>query len=349
MGIISKVLAKSRLAKSAPNDSNSASGPAETPGIAKLRQRLPLQALQKDAGQPEVERKDLPQKETPAVNPGAKPVAVTPPIEIPAAAAAPARDRTIDTAPKDRPEPRGQRREPPADQCRIHSDLISLCAPDSPETELFKVLRNKILFPREGTPPRSIMVTSAMSGEGKSFVAANLAVNLAKSIDQHVLLMDCDLREPCVHRKFGFGEVMGLSEYLANGTSLAPLLLKTEVQKLTLLPAGTPPENPAEILSSVKMDALMDELLARYDDRYIIIDAPPPLIVPDTSAIVKKVDGIVLVVHYGKTDFGLIEELIGQVGQEKIIGAVINRSKARSSRRYAYNRYRKYGKYSRQE
>ncbi len=260
--------------------------------------------------------------------------------------------RAAPAAAAPRPEARTagieEKASPAPDECRLDSDLISLCAPDSPESELFRILRSKVLFPREGHAPRSIMVTSAMSGEGKSFIAANLAVNLAKNIDQHVLLIDCDLREPSVHRKFGFDRAKGLSEYLTNGTALKPLLLKTGVDKLTLLPAGSPPENPAEILSSAKMASLMDELLARYDDRYIIIDAPPPLMVPDTSALVKKVDGILLVVQFGKTDFDTVEELIEEVGRDKIIGAVINRSKSRSSRRYAYNRHRKYGKYSRQ-
>jgi protein-tyrosine kinase len=257
-------------------------------------------------------------------------------------------DRSIDVRETGQTKGGEETRPPAPDLSLIDRDLVSLRNPDSMETKLFKHLRNKILFPQEGRAPRSIMVTSALSGEGKSFVAANLAVNLAQNIDEHVLLMDCDLRVPCLHLKFGFGEVKGLSEYLANGTTLSPLLLlKTSVNKLTLLPAGSPPANPAEILSSDKMADLIDELLARYDDRYIIIDAPPPLVVPDINAIAKKVDGIILVTNYRKTNLDLLDELIGEVGIEKIIGAVINRSRARSSRRYGYKRLQKYSKYNR--
>jgi Mrp family chromosome partitioning ATPase len=151
-----------------------------------------------------------------------------------------------------------------------------------------------------------------------------------------------------MHQKFGFGEVMGLSEYLTGDIALSPqLMLKTSVKKLTLLPAGKTPDNPAEILASDKMAALIDELTARYDDRYIIIDAPPPLVVPDTYAIVKKIDGIVLVTNYRKTKLDLLDELVGEVGTDKIIGAVINRSRARSSGSYGYRRLRKYAKYNR--
>ena len=237
--------------------------------------------------------------------------------------------------PRQSPQNKGQ---------RIDGDLISLHAPYSREAELFRALRNKILFPKDGRACRSVMVTSAASGEGKSFVAANLAVNLARNIDHHVLLMDCDLRAPCVHQKFGFGPVKGLSDYLTNGHSLQSLLLKTDVDKLTLLPAGTPPDNPAEILSSARMACLLDEVMARYPDRYIIIDAPPPLIVPDTSAVMNKVDGVLLVVKHGQTNYHLIEALIEEIGPDKIIGAFINQCKMRSSQKYGYSRYNRYGK-----
>ena len=83
---------------------------------------------------------------------------------------------------------------------KIDPNLVSVVNPESVETEIFKVLRSKILFPASGKPPRSIMITSSVPGEGKSFVASNLAVNMAQNIDDHVLLIDCDLRRPSIHR-----------------------------------------------------------------------------------------------------------------------------------------------------
>ena len=128
-------------------------------------------------------------------------------------------------------------------------NLVSLFEPQSFEAEQFKHLRTNILFPVSGKLPRSIMVTSAVPGEGKSFVASNLAVTIAQNIDKHVLLMDCDIRKPTIHSNFGFDEVEGLTEYLSKDTPLSSLLLKTEINKLTILPGGKPSPNPAELMS----------------------------------------------------------------------------------------------------
>ena len=225
---------------------------------------------------------------------------------------------------------------------RVDPNLVSVVNPNSVETEIFKVLRAKILFPASGKPPRSIMVTSAVPGEGKSFVAANLAVNMAQNIDDHVLLMDCDLRRPTIHRLFGLGRVKGLSEHLANGNKLPELLIKTGLGKLSILPSGAPPHNPSEILSSAKMADLLDELKTRYQDRYLIIESPPPMLAPETSAIAKHVDAIIVVIKFGSTPMDEVEELIDNLGKEKIIGAVINRFDARTSRYYGYHKYGKY-------
>jgi exopolysaccharide/PEP-CTERM locus tyrosine autokinase len=227
---------------------------------------------------------------------------------------------------------------------KIDPNLVSVVNPESLETEIFKVLRGKILFPASGKPPRSIMVTSAVPGEGKSFVAANLAVNMAQNIEDHVLLMDCDLRRPTMHRLFGLGRVKGLSEHLANGNKIPDLLIKTGLGKLSLFPSGTPPHNPSEVLSSAKMANLLEELKTRYQDRYLIIESPPPMLAPETSAIAKQVDAIIVVIKFGSTPMDAVEELIDNLGKEKIIGAVINRFDARTSRYYGY---RKYGKYYR--
>jgi exopolysaccharide/PEP-CTERM locus tyrosine autokinase len=225
------------------------------------------------------------------------------------------------------------------EKMRIDPSLVSLVDPDGFEADLFRLLRTRILFPQAGPPPRTILVTSAQAEEGKSFVAANLAINIARSVDQHVLLVDCDLRKPTIHTKFGFNGVKGLSEYLSAGLDLAALLLKSGVEKLTLLPSGAAPQNPSELITSSRMAALIQELKARYHDRYIIFDSPPPIMAPETSAIAKWVDGILLIVKYGVTPMDLVEELMTHLDREKIIGAVINKFNAREFRRYSYNKY----------
>ena len=224
------------------------------------------------------------------------------------------------------------------DAAKIGPDLVSLANPDGPEAELFRLLRTRILFPPGGRPARTILVTSALAEEGKSFVAANLAVNIAKNVDEHVLLVDCDLRRPSIHAKFGFNRVEGLSEYLTAGLKLPSLLLKTGVQKLTLLTSGAPPPNPSELITSSRMAALVEELKARYDDRFIIIDSPPLTMAPETSAIAKWVDGILIVVKYG-TPMDSVEELVSHLDRDKIIGVVMNKISRREFRRYSYKKY----------
>jgi len=226
----------------------------------------------------------------------------------------------------------------------VDKKLVSLFEPQSFEAEQFKHLRTNILFPISGKQPRSIMVTSAVPGEGKSFVASNLAVSIAQNIDQHVLLMDCDIRKATIHSNFGFDETGGLSEYLSKGTSLSSLLLKTEINKLTILPGGKPPENPAELVSSNQMSTLLKEVTSRYSNRYIIIDSPPPHLTSETNVIARQVDGILLVVKSGSTDRAMVEELLEMMGKEKVLGVVLNWFDMSSMKYHGYNKYSRYRK-----
>jgi protein-tyrosine kinase len=232
---------------------------------------------------------------------------------------------------------------PVMDDTKIDPHLVVYHDPASMEAEIFKILRNNILFPKTGMPPRSIMVTSAIPGDGKSFVAANLSVSIAQGVEEHVLLMDCDMRRSTIHQKFGFDErVPGLSEYLSKGGQLPELLKKTVVDKLTILPGGTLPANPSELLSSQAMKDLLEETKNRYHDRYIIVDSPPPQLTAETTALAKFIDGIIVVVRSGKTPRKLVDELVAKLGREKILGVVLNGYKTPASERYGYGRYKAY-------
>jgi len=232
--------------------------------------------------------------------------------------------------------------KPVYEHAKINESLVTLLNPDSFEAEQFKILRANLLFPVSGSPPRTIMVTSAVPGEGKSFVSANLAISIAQGIDEHVLLMDCDIRKPCLHTRFGFNDVRGLSDYLANGTSISSVLLKTKLKKLTILPGGKPYNNPSELLTSEKMSALLKEVKIRYKNRYIIIDSPPPQLTAESGAIARQVDGIILVIKYGSTNREIVSDLIDIIGKEKILGVIINWFDMRSSSYYGYGQYNKY-------
>jgi exopolysaccharide/PEP-CTERM locus tyrosine autokinase len=214
----------------------------------------------------------------------------------------------------------------------IEKDLVTLMNPQSFEAEQFKILRTNLLFPESGKTPRSLLVTSAVPGEGKSFVAANLAVSVAQHVNWNVLLIDCDLRRPSIDKQFGYKNVSGLSDYLANKTALESLLLKTGIDNLTILPAGKMPHNPSELLSSERMAALLEEVAARYHDRLIILDSPPPKLTAESGALARYVDGILVVVKYGSTPKDSVTELIGKLGRDKILGAVVNNFDAGASR-----------------
>ena len=232
--------------------------------------------------------------------------------------------------------------QPMAIKENVNRNLVTYLNPQSLESEMFKLLRGNILFPAKGKPPRSILVTSALPGEGKSFVATNLAVSIAQNINEHVLLVDGDIRKPSVHKYLGCVETKGLAEYLTEDRALSDVLVKTDIKKLTILPGGRPPHNPAELLSSRKMSQLLEEVKERYSDRYIIIDSPPPQLTAETGAIARQVDAIIIVVKYGSTPREVVEELVETLGKEKIIGCVMNWFDMRSSTYYGYGKYSKY-------
>jgi exopolysaccharide/PEP-CTERM locus tyrosine autokinase len=228
------------------------------------------------------------------------------------------------------------------DSINVDRNLVVLLKPHSFESEQFKMLMTKLLFPPSGEPIRSLIVTSAVPDEGKSFVTANLAISIAQNLQKHVLIIDCDLRRPSIHKQFGLGDVPGLSEHIANGTSLSSLLLKTNVDRLSILPGGKPPFNPVELLSSQQMSKLLEEVKERYSDRYIVIDTPPPKMTAETYALSRQVDGIILVVEYGKTPRKMVSDVVEIMGKEKIIGVVLNKFDMSLSSYYGYGKYSKY-------
>jgi protein-tyrosine kinase len=229
----------------------------------------------------------------------------------------------------------------------LDKNLVAHHSPQSFEAEQFRMLRTNIMFPAEGkSSPRTILVTSALPGEGKSFVSSNLALTIAQNIDKHVLLIDCDMRRPTIHKLFGYENVPGLSNYLVGERALPDLLIKTGNNHLSILPGGPVPPNPAELLSSNRMLALLREVRARYDDRYIIIDSPPPHLTAESKALAQFVDGIILVLKLGQTDRDIVSKLVDNFQKEKILGVVTNWLNRRSTVFYGSGKYAKHSYYS---
>ena len=250
----------------------------------------------------------------------------------------------IDPLPKRGPEKIGPKRpvaalprEGPIGWKYSHK-LVVLSAPDSVDAESFKMLRGQILFSKDGERPRIIMVTSAFPGEGKTYVAANLAASIAQGINEHVLLVDCDLRNPNQHSMLGYPNTRGLHEFLAGKKELSELIIRTGIEKLSLLPGGSPTPNPAELLSSNKMKEFLIEVRNRYQDRIIIIDATPSQITAEANVLANFVDGILFVVRAEKSPKENIRRSIENLGNEKILGVIFN---GYSQGFKSYNKYYK--------
>lgn len=225
------------------------------------------------------------------------------------------------------------------DRLRMSTD------PASPVAEIFRRLRAKILHPDNGTPPRVILVTSVGPEEGKGFVCANLGVALAQGLEHHALIVDCDLRKPALAKLFGSSNEVGLVDYLKDKVKIEKLIRKTSLPKLSIIPGGKPPKNPAELLDSKLMVALVDELKTRYDDRFILFDTPPNIVASETSILAQKVDGVVLVVRWGGAGRDQVRSLVNLIGKEKIIGIVFNAFEENMLERYLKKKGYKYDSY----
>ena len=217
------------------------------------------------------------------------------------------------------------------DRMESFRPLVSLFQPGSLGAEQFRRLRTRVLKLNISDPPKTIMVTSAMAGEGKTFVSANLAAGIAHDLHFHALLVDCDLRNPSLSQWFGVRNGHGLSDYLVGRGQLSELLMKTEMGKLSILTGGSAQEKPAELIGSRKMEALVHELKSRYSDRYIIFDATPLLVTTEPEVLARMVDGILIVVRANVTPRETVKQAIASLDKKKILGFVLNDVEFKSS------------------
>jgi len=179
------------------------------------------------------------------------------------------------------------------DRNNANPKLVVSSAPGSIDAENFKFLRAQILFPKNGERRRIIMVTSVFPGEGKTFVAANLAASIALGINEHVLLVDCDFRRPNLHDMLGYSNSEGLHEFLTRKKKLDELIILTKIDKLSILTAGSSSQNPSELLASMEMKDFLIEVRERYNDRFIVIDTAPIHVTSEASVVSNYVDGII--------------------------------------------------------
>lgn len=213
--------------------------------------------------------------------------------------------------------------------------------------EAYKLLRTKLQFSfADENGCRVIGLSSALSGEGKSLTAVNLAYTLSQ-LSKKVILIDCDMRRPTLAEKLGILKVPGLSSVLTGQRNLDELLqpcnLKGEERAFHVITAGHNPPNPVELLSSARMDAVLNTLRKYYD--YVILDLPPVGEVTDAMAVAKKTDGMLLIVRQNYCDRVVLAEAVRQFEfiDSKILGVVINCT-VETSRTYGKSYYKRYYK-----
>lgn len=197
--------------------------------------------------------------------------------------------------------------------------------PYSREAEVYKVLRTQILRYTKETGGNTIMITSALPGEGKTTTAINLSFAFSKLFDQTVLLVDGDLRKQDIHRHLAFESDKGLSDYLLDDCPLSDLIIWPGIDKLTLISGGRLIHESTELLGSVRMAELVHEMKTRYPDRYVFFDTPPILNGADALAFVPLVDHIIIVVQAGVTQEDDVKRSLELIPQEKVAGFVLNR------------------------
>ena len=194
------------------------------------------------------------------------------------------------------------------------------------EAESYKVLRTKLLQMTGGQGGTTIMITSALPGEGKTLTAINLAFTFAKEYNQTVLLVDSDLHKQQVHEYMGFESDRGLAEYLLNQASLADIIVWPGVEKFTVISGGRPVTASSELLGSPKMKKLVKDLKSRYPDRYVFFDVAPVLAGADALAFAPQVDYIILVVRAGSTSIEDVKLALDLLPRKKVLGFVLNRT-----------------------
>ncbi|MBU1045314.1 MAG: CpsD/CapB family tyrosine-protein kinase [Candidatus Omnitrophica bacterium] len=206
----------------------------------------------------------------------------------------------------------------------LNNHIVAHFEPDSPLSEQYRRLRENLKTIRKKEKLQTIAVTSSTKEEGKSITSLNLAVTLAKDVDcKSVLLVDCDLRRGMLDVSLDLNLKVGLSDYLFLGADVESILYKTKIDKLTLMPRGKIANDPAELLGSNRMEALLEKIRKNFD--YIILDTPPVIAVADSGIVCAQADGVIMVIRAGKTQRGIVKhstELLEQ-SKAKLLGYVL--------------------------
>jgi len=197
---------------------------------------------------------------------------------------------------------------------------------NNPQSAVFRMLRTQVLKKMRSNRWQTLAVTSPTSGEGKSVVAANLAMAIAMELNQTVLLVDMDLRNPSISNYFGLNAQIGLKDYLSGDLKLSEVLINPGIKRLVILPGVGRAEDSAELLSSPKMASLVADIKSQYDSRVIIFDVPPVLQTDDVSLAASYFDSTLLVLEDGKNTESNITKSLQMLEGSHLLGTVVNKS-----------------------
>ncbi len=207
----------------------------------------------------------------------------------------------------------------------------------TPGTEEFRTLRSALYAIRDLRPLRTLLIASAIPGEGKSFIAANLAQVFAQQPDRRVLLIDGDLRWSRLHYSLGAPLTPGLTDYLAGEASELSILQRGLHDNLFFIAGGKHAQNPAELITNGRLHSLLLHLSPVFD--WIIIDSPPAMAVSDPRVTSDLCDGVLLVVGVAMAPYEAIKKTRQQFDKERLLGVVLNRTEPRMSYNYKYYGY----------
>ena len=235
---------------------------------------------------------------------------------------------------------------------RLHS--MGVVAPDAEKSQIaeeFRIIKRPLIANAFGQGAarvkngNMIMITSSLPGEGKSFCAINLAISMALEMDRTVLLVDADVAKPRVPEYLGIHADLGLLDVLQDkNLRLSDVMIKTDIAKLTILPAGRTYKRATELLASEAMTRLVEDIGNRYPDRIILFDSPPILATSEASVLATHMGQIVMVVEAERTSQEAVREALSHIQSCEVVNMLLNKATPTPGADYYYGYYGSYGK-----
>ena len=249
----------------------------------------------------------------------------------PAAAQAPLPEPNDETRGHDAAISYSQTRVIPISDEVLRRNKIILGDENDEVATAYKILRTQVEQRLTAKNWNAIAITSPGAGQGKTITAINLSVALAREVDRTVLLVDLDLRNPSIHRRFEQRVDRGLVDYLLDDIPVHEILINPGIERLVILPVGRAVANSSELLKSPKMVRLVDELKSRYPSRTIVFDLPPALSADDMLAFAPYVDATLMVVEDGNTTKEELTRAVEMMEGSHLLGTVLNKAQGRPS------------------